>query len=468
MPPNTLKLGSGKVLHSQAREVIYNVYKFMKNESICGVIDNLKKVQQRVCNATGISERSLRKILHKAKDVELGTTSFTTPGKKRPNSSKKFDLDDFDKSVVRRTIHNFHKTNNENPTIKKIHAKLVEDIDFKGSLTTLRRIVKRLGFRWKKTEDNRQLLIEKHEIRLLRLKFISQIKEYRREGRPIVYTDETYVHSSHTKPCSWSDGSKEGLKAPISKGKRLIVVHAGSKDGFVPNAGLIFQSDKKTGDYHSEMNFNNYSKWLFDKLIPNLPPRSVLVMDNASYHNMQYDKAPTSSSRKHVLQEWLTKKNIPYSPNMLKSELYELVLTNKGQNKHFQIDRILANYGHTVLRLPPYHPELNPIEKIWALVKDYVAQNNVTFKLDDAKRILEEKFALVSAEEWRARCEHAIKKENEFMANEQLVDDLSERIIINLQDDSDSDNSDTINEDSDDNDLDGDLEGIQPLSPLCK
>jgi hypothetical protein len=33
------------------------------------------------------------------------------------------------------------------------------------------------------------------------------------------------------------------------------------------------------------MNVTNYQKWLTEKLIPNLPPKSVLVVDNAPYHN---------------------------------------------------------------------------------------------------------------------------------------------------------------------------------------
>jgi len=43
-----------------------------------------------------------------------------------------------------------------------------------------------------------------------------------------VYADETYIHSSHTTSYVWDDGSGAGLKAPISKGWRLIIVHAGN------------------------------------------------------------------------------------------------------------------------------------------------------------------------------------------------------------------------------------------------
>ncbi|GBP15413.1 hypothetical protein EVAR_80584_1 [Eumeta japonica] len=109
--------------------------------------------------------------------------------------------------------------------------------------------------------------------------------------------DESYVDSSHSNPKAEMDGSIKGLKQPILKGQHVLIVHAGSETGFVPNALLTFKAGYKTGDYHN-MTAKNFEKWLRTQLIPNLPPRSVVVVDNASYHNKQYDPAPTSNSRK--------------------------------------------------------------------------------------------------------------------------------------------------------------------------
>jgi hypothetical protein len=44
----------------------------------------------------------------------------------------------------------------------------------------------------------------------------------------------------------------------------------------------MFKSGTKYGDYHHEMNFDEYERWLKTKLIPNLPPNSVLLEDNGS------------------------------------------------------------------------------------------------------------------------------------------------------------------------------------------
>jgi hypothetical protein len=52
-------------------------------------------------------------------------------------------------------------------------------------------------FRWKKTKNNRQILVERYNIRTNRLQYLRQIKEYREEGRPIIYMNETYIHHHH-------------------------------------------------------------------------------------------------------------------------------------------------------------------------------------------------------------------------------------------------------------------------------
>jgi transposase len=61
----------------------------------------------------------------------------------------------------------------------------------------------------------------------------------------------------------------------------------------------------------------------------------------------------------------------------------------------------MASYGHEVLRLLPYHPELNPIEKIWASVKNWVAVHNTTFKLKDVEQLARRRFSEITADNWR-------------------------------------------------------------------
>ena len=37
-------------------------------------------------------------------------------------------------------------------------------------------------------------------------------------------------------------------------------------------------------DYHQDMSANVFENWFPEKLIPNLPGKSVVILDNASYH----------------------------------------------------------------------------------------------------------------------------------------------------------------------------------------
>ena len=84
--------------------------------------------------------------------------------------------------------------------------------------------------RWKKVCDNRKFIVERNDIRSLRVKYLRAIRAYGEEGRPIMYADETYIHISHTTSYAWDDGSGAGLKASISKGdvslsSMLVIAH---------------------------------------------------------------------------------------------------------------------------------------------------------------------------------------------------------------------------------------------------
>jgi transposase len=73
--------------------------------------------------------------------------------------------------------------------------------------------------------------------------------------------------------------------------------------------------------YRGTCNTDLFNTWLKEMLVPELRPGQVIVLDNATFHK--------SSERK----------------------------------------RIVEAAGCRLLFLPPYSPDLNPIEKCWANVK---------------------------------------------------------------------------------------------------
>jgi hypothetical protein len=66
-----------------------------------------------------------------------------------------------------------------------------------------------------------------------------------------------------------------------------VFVHAGGKNGFINYAKISItqKNEKNLADCHDEMDSKRSEKWFQDKLLPNIPPGSVIVMDNAAHHS---------------------------------------------------------------------------------------------------------------------------------------------------------------------------------------
>ncbi|KAH6925270.1 hypothetical protein HPB50_003173 [Hyalomma asiaticum] len=98
-----------------------------------------------------------------------------------------------------------------------------------------------------------------------------------------------------------------------------------------------------------------FKKWFTDKLLPNIPVSSIVVMDNAPYHSAAIEKAPTTSTRKADIQLWLTKKGVPWSQDMVRAELLELSRKVNTPSIVYRINTLAAAHGHEVLRIGSLH-----------------------------------------------------------------------------------------------------------------
>jgi transposase len=136
-----------KVVHSQGREIIYNVYKFMKNEKDCGEVSiPLNRLQERVAEATGVGICTHRRII-----------KFTSP---KPKQS----VDQYEEEIIRNNIYTYADIHKRRPTMKAVFeaVKDEEGVNFTGKIRSFRRLVHKIGFRWKKTQDNRKTLVKPH------------------------------------------------------------------------------------------------------------------------------------------------------------------------------------------------------------------------------------------------------------------------------------------------------------------
>ena len=216
-----------------------------------------------------------------------------------------------------------------------------------------------------------------------------------------------------------------------------MIVHAGTETGFVPNAFWAFKAVEDEGDYHKSMDSFCFEKWFNTQLLPNIPPRSVIVMDNASYHSQRTKAYPISSWKKDQLQSWLREREIEFPEDARKAECWEIVKKHRNTNSEYVCDKKAKEAGHEVLRLPPYHSEFNPIELVWAQVKGYVAARNTKHTLKETEQLLSEAVLNVTAENWEACCRHVENKEHEAWERDGMLDQEMAEIVINFDSDTD-------------------------------
>ena len=106
------------------------------------------------------------------------------------------------------------------------------------------------------------------------------------------------------------------------KGRRCFGTHAWGERGRTNVIGALL-AGVLLSPLLCDFNINSdiFHAWISDELIPNLPPGAVVVMDNASFH------------------------------------------------KRCDTQQAISAAGQILEYLPPYSPDLNPIEHKWAQAK---------------------------------------------------------------------------------------------------
>ena len=124
-----------------------------------------------------------------------------------------------------------------------------------------------------------------------------------------------------------------GRMAMLPEEKDVIGIHDWGAKGRTNAIGALLGKLLLTVSlFNANINTEIFTAWVEQDLLPKLPPKSVIIMDNASFH--------------------------------------------KG--KHMKT--IIQKAGHTLLYLPPYSPDLNPIEHKWAQAKKIRQNNNQTIE----------------------------------------------------------------------------------------
>lgn len=93
----------------------------------------------------------------------------------------------------------------------------------------------------------------------------------------------------------------------------------------------------------------------------------------------------------------LQSKSKQFDVSMVKPGLLNIVPQHRSSFDYYKIDQLAKDHRHIVLRLPPYHCELNPIELIWANIKGNVA----TFKFKDMNNLFASAIVEIDQTNWK-------------------------------------------------------------------
>ena len=409
----------GRPLHPEVKKVIVLLKQYFdRNKTELKIRDSSV---QMVADAIGIGLATVNRTMASYRKDPKSIEEHPQP-RGRPS----YAVDGSYQEVVRSYIRaaNLEGTHITLETIRDFLLKHSPNISC--HIMTLGRTLDRWGFEFGKGIRT-QHLKEKDYIVAARQRYLRKMRNNRaaKTGetlRPEVYLDESYVNKNHSNDFTWyyhEDGP--WVQKPTGNGERFVIVNAMTKDGWVPEAKLVFKSTKKTGDYHGQMNAEIFQKWFKEKLLPNIPPKSLIVMDNAPYHVTLADySAPTESCSKSKIQRWLELNKISCDPHCLKAELVEIV-KKLAPEPTYVIDEMAEQHGHEVVRTPPYHPELQPIELCWGVLKNEVARH-CDFTMKSLEKQLESAFNKVTAETCRKIIKRVREVEDKFWNEEKKLE----------------------------------------------
>ncbi|XP_072377818.1 uncharacterized protein [Diabrotica undecimpunctata] len=260
---------------------------------------------------------------------------------------------------------------------------------------------------------------------------VGQIKitEYRNSGRKIYYLDETWFDTNETIGKGWSnDNVKCKINVPVSRGKRIYILHCGGEDGWATDGLLLSAKDNKDNclDYHQDITGELFELWFKNNLLANLADNSVIVVDKYS--------------RNDELQDFLLSQDLYFDDWYTKYQLVEVLIT-KLFVKEYIIDDAASKNGHTTLRLLPYYCVLNPIELLWSQLKYNVRQKNVSPKCyNTVVTPIDSEFKNISEDNWKKAIEHVKNTEKEYLKNSPVLN----KIIINVENSDSEKESDEV------------------------
>ena len=263
----------GKQLSTEAEELIVRLKKHYDGERDAGKIISTKDPAGRTAASLGVGVSTVKRIMarYNRNGAKIIERSVLRPG--RPPGAIVQNAQPLTRQFIRS-----ENLKGRRVSVGRVRAFLKSESNIDVPKMTLWRALNRWGVSYGEGR-RRDGLKERDYVIMARRKYL-RIKRANRNPdgtvkRPEVYLDETYINKNHSSRFTWyleDDGP--WVNKPSGVGPRLIITYAITKDGWVDGAELVFKAKKRTGDYHGQMNWHNFSKWFLLQLLKNIPPNS--------------------------------------------------------------------------------------------------------------------------------------------------------------------------------------------------
>lgn len=372
--------------------------------------------------------------------------------------------------VIHRLLHQV-QLENTFESCNTLRTALAAEANTVVSKSTIHRWLHALGYiHGKKHFTNQPEGYRNALIRGFIYKYAKALKEQDDGSAILVFMDESYIYAHHCSAKLWyslSSSGKNNVRGD-NRGKRIIIMHAMTKDGLLEIEGvepsniltelyhscaLIFNEvcvdDITPADYHDTINGEKFIGWIQMRLLPTFQKlypgkKMVLVLDNAKYHHHRGpDWFSPSNKKKGQLADFLRQRSVPslttengrvipagkFSADARGKAggptLKELQAAVKQHLKeHPDINttvpqQLMDDAGYELIYTPPYVSELQPIELIWAFTKALVAkQSTRTRSIDEAAVQTRVAMDQVTAELCQKEIAHCHKWINQFMRSD--------------------------------------------------
>jgi hypothetical protein len=320
---------------------------------------------------------------------------------------------------IKQIIYESYKKNIVPTTESLLQTMKEKGFDVECSIDTFRLFLRSIGFSYK-VINQRAAIMESPRLKRARFEYIQQIRKYREEKRPIIFLDETWYDTHDVVKKGITDGSSNCvLNIPPSRGKRIIVLHAENKNGWIPGALLLSAKNiaNCSADYDQDMDGALFETWFKHQLLPNVPCNSVIVMDNARYHSRHLSKKPNQNTKKEDILNCIRANQIEVpAGKTTKKELIKIINQSANISVKYVCDTMAERNGHRVLRLPPYYCVLNPIEMMWSTLKTAIRRHNTSPNLSaGVVDLIRNEVQNVKCNAWKNCVQHVIEVENHYV-----------------------------------------------------